>query len=234
MSPESTVSWPALSIYERRMLGVLVEKQKTTDTYPLTLNSLVTGCNQKSNRDPLLELDDAQIEDIMGDLQKKGLVNRLIGGRVDKWKHNLYDVWKASSVELAILAELLLRGPQTEGELRARASRMDDIPDIDALRLLLTPLKERKLVVYLTPENRRGSMLTHGFHDPAELQRLASNPSLSIAHDENPSQIAAAPAAPGLERQLVEARAEIADLRREVASLTESMEHIRRELGIAK
>jgi uncharacterized protein len=225
MSPDANDSWPVLSFYERRMLGVLVEKQKTTDTYPLTLNSLVTGCNQKSNRDPLLELDDGQVEEIMGDLQEKGLVNRLIGGRVDKWKHNLYDVWKVSSVELAILAELLLRGPQTEGELRARASRMDDIADLETLRQLLVPLKERKLVVYLTPENRRGSMLTHGFHDPAELPRLAANLP-AHAHDE-------IPAAPGDDRQMSDVRAEIAQLRQQLAALEATVQQIRQELGIA-
>src|SRR5262245_38315429 len=209
MSTDATVSFPSLSIYERRMLGVLVEKQKTTDTYPLTLNSLVTGCNQKSNRDPLLDLDDGQVEEVMGDLQKKGLVTRLIGGRVDKWKHNIYDVWKVSSVELAILAELMLRGPQTEGELRARASRMDDIADLDTLRQLLVPLKERKLVVYLTPENRRGSTLTHGFHDSAELQRLAVNLPAHL-----PDEVAAhSPAAPAGEPQMPDVRAEIAQLK---------------------
>ena len=75
-------------------------------------------------------------------------------------------------VELAVLGELLLRGPQTEGELRARTSRMEPIDDLDALRGVLRPLVERNLVVYLTPEDRRGAVLTHGFHDPEELKRL--------------------------------------------------------------
>ena len=76
---------------------------------------------------------------------------RVISGRVDKWKHLLYEVWGVNSVEIAVLAELLLRGPQTEGELRGRASRMEEIADLDALRKVLAGLRDRGLVVYLTP-----------------------------------------------------------------------------------
>jgi uncharacterized protein YceH (UPF0502 family) len=158
---------------ERRTLGVLVEKAKTTpEAYPLSLNALVTGSNQKSNRDPILDLTDADIEDALAECQKTGLVTQIIGGRVERWRHNLYDVWRVNKVELAVLTELLLRGPQTEGELRGRASRMEPIADLDALRAVLKPLAERKLVVYLTEEGKRGTTVTHGFHDAAELERL--------------------------------------------------------------
>src|SRR5829696_854322 len=131
--------WPPLSLHERRILGVLVEKAKTTpDAYPMTVNALVTGSNQKSNRDPVLSLEDLDVEDALASCQKKGLVIRITGsGRVEKWRHDLYEDWTHDKVELAILAELLLRGPQTEGELRGRASRMDPIEDLDALRTIL-------------------------------------------------------------------------------------------------
>src|SRR5271165_4972801 len=109
-----TTSWPGLSIIERRILGVLVEKAKTTpDVYPLSINSIVTGSDQKSNRDPLLNLSDVEVEDALPQLQQKGLLSRITGGRVERWRHNLYEVWKVNKVELAILAELLLRGAQT-------------------------------------------------------------------------------------------------------------------------
>ena len=165
---------PVLAQHERRVLGVLVEKAKTTpDVYPLSPNSLLTGCNQKSNRDPILDLNDIEVEEALLNAQKKGLVTRITGsGRVERWRHNLYEAWKVDKVELAVLAELLLRGPQTEGELRGRASRMEPINDLDALRAVLKPLGERRLIVYLSPPERRGSMLTHGFHDPQELERL--------------------------------------------------------------
>ncbi|HVL11060.1 MAG TPA: DUF480 domain-containing protein, partial [Gemmata sp.] len=144
---------------ERRILGVLVEKQKTSktaDSYPLTLNSLVTGCNQKSNRDPVLELDEFEVEEGLTALQKKGLVTRVTGGRAERFKHNLYDARTRNGAELAVLAELLLRGPQTKGDLRGRAARMDPIDTLDALEAILKELVARRLSVYLTEPDRRG------------------------------------------------------------------------------
>lgn len=218
MSAETPEAPSPLNLLERRVLGVLVEKQKTTDTYPLTLNSIVTGCNQKSNRDPVLDVDADQVESALSEVQKKGLVTRLVSGRADKWKHNLYEVWKVNSVEIAILAELLLRGPQTEGELRTRASRMEPIADLETLRTVLTPLKERKQVVYLTPENRRGTVLTHGFHDPAELQRLLANQPATVPDEFQPQQ-GSGPISPDVEEQLKNAMAEIAGLHQTIETL---------------
>jgi uncharacterized protein len=173
----SAESWPVLSIFDRRVLGVLIEKQKTSkspDAYPMSVNAITTGCNQKSNRDPVLDLEEDEVEDTLTRLQGGGWVSKITGGRVERWRHLLYENWKVGRVELAILAELLLRGPQSEGDLRTRVCRMDDVPDLDQLRALLKPLAERKLVVYLTPPERRGATLTHGFHSPAELQSAAA------------------------------------------------------------
>jgi uncharacterized protein len=170
--------WPVLDMLERRILGVLVEKQKTgksADTYPLSLNALVTGCNQKSNRDPILDLVEEEVDERLGRCLKKNLVARVTSTRVMRWRHLLYEAWHVDKLDLAILAELLLRGPQTEGELRTRASRMEPIDDLDALRSALKPLVQRKLVIYLTPEDRRGAVVTHGFHDPRELERLRAH-----------------------------------------------------------
>src|SRR5438132_8056670 len=179
--PEVSIAWPVLSVDERRVLGVLVEKAKTTpDVYPLSLNSLVTGCNQKSNRDPLLNLSYLEVEEALSSAQKKGLVVKITGGRVERWRHILYEAWRVDKVALAVLAELLLRGPQTEGELRARASRMEPIADLDALRSVLQHLTVRRLVVYLTPEGRRGTVVTHGFHEPDELERLRAKDGAAI------------------------------------------------------
>ncbi len=171
---DSPVSRPVLGVNERRVLGVLVEKAKTTpDAYPLSLNALTVGSNQKSNRDPILDLNDLDVEQALTACGKNHLAFKITGGRVDRWKHNLYETWGVNKVELAILGELLLRGPQTEGELRGRASRMEPIEDLDSLRALLKSLAGRGLVTYLTPEGRRGTMVTHGFHSPRELERLA-------------------------------------------------------------
>src|SRR6266851_2187029 len=141
-----TGPWPVLTCNERRLLGVLVEKAKTTpDAYPMSLNALTTGCNQKSNRDPAMNLTDDAVEETLLRLQKQNLVSKIVGGRVERWRHLLYEAWRADKVELAVLAELLLRGPQTEGELRGRASRMEPIDDLDKLRAVLKPLTERRL-----------------------------------------------------------------------------------------
>lgn len=222
-------AWSPLSIHERRVLGVLVEKQKTTDTYPLTLNALVSGSNQKSNRDPILDLEDIEVEEALTSAQKKGLTMRVISGRVDKWKHLLYDVWKVNGVEIAVLAELLLRGPQTEGELRARAGRMEEIADLDALRAVLAKLKERGLVVYLTPEGRRGTIVTHGFHEPHELTRLRthhSNQPLDASPEASPPRGEPAP------DRIAELAASVEELRGEVARLAGMVRLLQQSLGV--
>src|SRR5262249_3066633 len=176
-APPASEPMPVLDPVDRRVPGVLIEKAKTTpDAYPLSLNALVTGCNQKSSRDPVMNLSDGEVESALSGLQKKSLVNRLQGGgRVERWRHIAYETWKVDKVELAILAELLLRGPQTEGELRGRASRMEPIDDLDGLRVILKRLCERGLAVYLTPEGRRGTVLTDGFHPPSEVERLRAH-----------------------------------------------------------
>jgi uncharacterized protein len=182
------VSWEPLSLRERRILGVLAEKGQTTpESYPLSVNALVTGSNQKSNRDPITSFDDAEVEQALEALEPKGLVQRVQGGRVDRWRHMLYEKWGVNKAELAVLTELLLRGPQTVGDLRGRASRMEPIASLDALREALKPLVERKLVVWLTPESRRGATLTHGFHAPEELEHLRAHPAKASSEETAPA-----------------------------------------------
>lgn len=245
-----TPAWPVLNLAERRVLGVLVEKAKTTpDIYPLSINALVTGCNQKSNRDPILDLSEDDVDETLTEMQKKGLVIKITGGRVVRWRHSLYETWHVDKVELAILGELLLRGPQTEGELRTRASRMEPIDDLDALRAVLRPLAERKLVVYLTPEGRRGTVLTHGMHAPDELEALrvrhkaeavevTSTPSPAAVPRSPESAPPRSPALPSLESRLNEAHTEIAALRNavnelqnQVAELTKQVQALKDSLG---
>src|SRR3954469_7278882 len=96
----SSGPWPVLDTMERRILGVLIEKQKTTpDIYPLSVNALVTGSNQKSNRDPILAIDDVAVEDTLAHLQTLGLVSRIESGRVEKWRHHIYERWQVSKEE---------------------------------------------------------------------------------------------------------------------------------------
>jgi uncharacterized protein YceH (UPF0502 family) len=209
---------------------VLVEKQKTSktaDSYPLTLNALTLGCNQKSNRDPVLDLTDDEVEEALSPLQKKGLVTRLTGGRVDRFRHELYERWTRNGPQLAVLAELLLRGPQTKGELRGRAGRMDPIDTLDALEEVLRPLAERRLVVYLSDADRRGALVTHGFHTPDELARFKTHPS-AATDAPSPARPAAAPdALAGIERRLTEALDEVAKLRAAVTALEQQVAELR-------
>jgi uncharacterized protein YceH (UPF0502 family) len=237
-------SWPVLSLNERRVLGVLIEKAKTTpDAYPLSLNALTTGCNQKSNRDPVMDLNDLDVEETLAACQKQLLVFKITGGRVDRWKHNVYEAWRLNKVEISIIGELLLRGAQTEGELRARASRMEPIADLDALRAALKPLAQRGLVVYLTPEGRRGTTLTHGFCAPKELEKLRAAHH-GATDDEEPAAprhaepVREAPraAAPtgevdALRAELAALRTQVAELQKTVADLTAQLNSLRAALG---
>ena len=217
--------WQPLTLLERRILGVLVEKQKTSkssDTYPLSLNALTTGCNQKSNREPVLDLDEVEVEEGLSALQKQGLVMRLTGGRVDRFKHELYEKWTPHGAQMAVLAELLLRGPQTKGELRIRASRMDPIDSLDALEDVLKPLVERGLVVYITDPNRRGAVLSHGFHAAEDLERLKTQHAAGMVLEE----VAAPPPAASSASP-----AEFAQLKSRVESLEIQMLELRKQLG---
>jgi uncharacterized protein YceH (UPF0502 family) len=224
----TTPTWPGLDANERRVLGVLIEKAKTTpDAYPMSVNALVTGSNQKSNREPAMSLSDLDVEDTLARLQKKGVVTRITGSRVERWRHDLYEAWKLDRVDLALIAELLLRGPQTEAELRSRVSRMETFADLDALRAALKPLVERNLVVYLTPQGRRGTAVTHGFHTSAELEQLRKR---FQAGDDVSSDHPAAPASTALEQRLQTAESEIARLTQEVAELRQKLTSLEEQL----
>src|SRR3954468_3728157 len=173
--PSAERTWVPLDARERRVLGVLVEKAKTTpEYYPMTVAAIVTGCNQKSNRDPVTNYDADDVEDVLQELRRKGAVVMIeAGGRVVRWKHTLYDWLKVGKVELAVMAELLLRGAQTEGDLRARASRMEPVADLPALQTILEALASRDLVIFLSPPGqKRGVVVTHGLYPPAELEKV--------------------------------------------------------------
>jgi uncharacterized protein YceH (UPF0502 family) len=229
------VQWPVLDVNERRVLGVLIEKAKTTpDAYPMSVNAIVTGSNQKSAREPVLSLSDLDVEDALTRLQKTGVVTRITGGRVERWRHDLYEGWKLDKVDLALLCELLLRGPQTEGELRSRVSRMETFDDLDRLRAALEPLVKRGLAVYLTPQGRRGTMLTHGFHAQAEMEQLRKR----AGSGDEPPPPAPAPALQEVQAEIARLSQEVAALRQTVTNLEEELREIRsivsRDAGSAK
>jgi hypothetical protein len=136
-----------LNAIETRVLGALVEKDiATPDYYPLSLNALVNACNQKNNRDPVMTLDEGAVRDALEGLQSERLAGPASGAdsRVTKYEHRLQEVYNFSRGEIAVLCVLLLRGPQTPGELRGRTERMHSFEDLDQVQFALQKLMQRE------------------------------------------------------------------------------------------
>ncbi|HEY5102972.1 MAG TPA: DUF480 domain-containing protein [Steroidobacteraceae bacterium] len=210
-----------LSAAEARVVGCLIEKQITTpDQYPLSLNALTNACNQKSNRDPLLALDEPTVQHLVDALARRHFVMEKsgFGSRVPKYQHRFcnseYGTLKFSAQELAIVCELLLRGPQTPGELRTRASRMAPLADpavVDATLEALATRADGPFVARLPREpGRRDSRYAHLFSG-----EIASTAPLPEAHD--------APAAAGPSR--------IERLEQEVRQMRAELDAIKARLG---
>lgn len=172
-SPESKPRVRPLEAAQRRVLGVLIEKAKTTPAgYPMSVNAIVTGCNQKNNREPITAYDEFDVEKALSELQELGVVQEIDWmGRVPKYKHRAYEWLGVRPVELAVLGELLLRGAQSLGDLRGRAARMEAIEDVAALKTIVDGLVERKLMLELSAPGR-GQVVSHNLYTPAELETV--------------------------------------------------------------
>jgi uncharacterized protein YceH (UPF0502 family) len=211
-----------LTLHETRVIACLVEKEITTpDQYPLSLNALTNACNQKSNRDPVLSLDEATVQQIIDLLGKKRLASEQsgYGNRVPKFQHLFcntpFGTLKFSPQELAIVCELFLRGPQTPGELRSRASRLCRFNDVTEVETVLTSLASREdgpFVVRLAREpGRRESRYAHLFSGEVAGQREESET------QEGSAEIVERADAGGGRLSQLEQR--VADLEAEVAEL---------------
>lgn len=218
-------AWQPVGPIERRVLGVLVEKAKTTpDVYPMSLNALRTGCNQKNNRDPIMQLTDEQVEASLANLKALSAAEEVQGsGRVSRYRHRLYEWLGVDKVELAVMAELLLRGTQSEGELRGRAARMEPIADVAALRPILASLKNKGLVVSVTAEGR-GHVVTHSLYAPDEVQKVRAQFESNAGYPpvaRQPDTIVAnaAEATSSVRDDLVELRAEVSHLQQQLEEL---------------
>ena len=172
-SSEDQSSPVPLSPAARRVLGVLVEKAKTTpDHYPLTLTGVIAGSNQKSNRAPKMDLDEDDALLALDELRQVGAAREVQGsGRSNKYRHAAYQWMDVDSPQAAVMTELLLRGPQTAGELRTRASRMSPFPDLSAVQSVLDALIAKELVEPLSPPGR-GQTFAHKLYPPDERQYL--------------------------------------------------------------
>jgi hypothetical protein len=222
------------------VLGVLVEKAKTTpDVYPMTVNALVAGANQKSNREPQMSLSADDVEQTLEELRAIGCVTEVQGsGRVPKYRHHAYEWLGVEKTELAVMTELLLRGEQTLGELRGRAARMEPIADLAALKPVVDSLLAKGLLLELTPAGR-GQVVTHNLYkereltelrarfagyvppeSPAEHEALRHAPASSMPPGASPTRVG--PTAVGVTRdELSELSVEVAELRAEVSRLRE-------------
>ena len=205
---------PALSLIETRVLGTLYEKQHTVpDSYPLTLNALVLGCNQKTSRSPVMEATDAEVQAALDSLKRANFVIETSGGRVSRYSHNLERVLQVPSQSAAILAVLMLRGPQTAGELRINCERLHSFADISAVQGFLDELATRSFVIQLpklpgSRENRWAHLLSG---TPAIEARAEAPSAASSSGDLN---------------------ATVARLEREVAALKDLVERISKHVGI--
>ena len=170
-----------LNQIEQRIIGVLLEKEITTpDQYPLSLNSLTTGCNQKSNREPVLELNEAEVLDAIDGLIAKRIVVRdeAVSGRVDKYRHRFCNTefgdLQFNEQQLAVVCVLLLRGPQTPGELRSRTNRLANFAQVSEVEQVLQDLQQQSLVQQLPRQpGKRESRYQHLFISSTEAE-LAS------------------------------------------------------------
>ena len=215
---------PALSLLETRVLGVLVEKQHTVpDTYPLTLNALVAGANQKTSRDPVIEATEAEMQAAIDRLKGLSLVVETSGGRVMRYSHNVGKVLSVPPQSVALLAVLFLRGPQTAGELRINSDRLHKFGDILAVEGFLHELAERPAGALVKELPRQA-----GSRENRWAHLLSGEPAAAVIAAASPS-----PAAEALTTsELAAIKANVDRLEAEVTQLRATLARVCKELGI--
>ena len=215
----------ALTPLEARVLAVLVEKQATVpDTYPLSLNALVAGCNQKTARDPVLNASDSDVLAAIDGLKSMSLVFETSGGRVSKYEHNAARGLNVPGAAAALLAVLMLRGPQTAAELRANAERLHRFADISAVEGFLNELAERyppRAVLLPRAPGAREPRWAHLLCGEVQMTAAASAP--AGASDADPISVG----------ELVALKAELARQGEELAALRRLVQRLAGELGMA-
>jgi uncharacterized protein YceH (UPF0502 family) len=215
-----------LTPLEARVLGVLVEKQATVpDTYPLSLNALVNGCNQKTAREPVIEASDAEVLTALDGLKSLSLVFETSGTRVVKYEHNAPRALQLPGAAVALLATLLLRGPQTSAELRANSERLHRFADLSSVEAFLDELaaKEPPRVVRLAR--------APGEREARWAQRLTGEPAAARAPSAMPGQAEAADAFGVSSGEIAALKTETTLLAARVEALEALVQRLARELG---
>lgn len=216
---------PLLSLLETRVLGVLVEKERTVaDTYPLSLNALTSGCNQKTNREPVIEASEAEVQAAVDALKGPTLVIESSGARVARYSHNVGRVLRLPDQSVVLLAALMLRGAQTSGELRTGAERLHRFADISSVEAFLDELAAR------APE-QGGPLVKRLSRRPGEREARWMHCLSGTPTDDNVS--AAEVLGPGdlSISEVAALRAHVGRLEDEVAQLRARFEKLARELG---
>ena len=230
---------------QRRVLGVLVEKAFTTpEYYPLTLKAVAAGCNQKSNRAPVVQFSQDDVADVLEQLREMGLVAvvHTESGRTERYRHYVRRRFTLTEPQIAILTELLLRGRQQLGELRSRASRMVVIESLEQLRNELSGLMQMNLVSSGGPVERRGIEVDHCLYTDKEQQNFAASPmespAASPAESPNPPSQPAAAAVPQewhtLKPQVEQLLGTQQDMQEIVNRLQETVDQLRRDVDDLK
>jgi uncharacterized protein YceH (UPF0502 family) len=222
----STFQLPLLSTLEARVLGVLCEKQHTVpDTYPLSLNALVAGCNQKTSRHPIMEATESQVQAALDSLKGPVLVVESSGGRVTRHGHNMERVLQLPTQAIALLTVLMLRGPQTAGELRISSERLHKFADISAVEGFLEELAERPagaLVVELARQpGARENRWAHLLSGPVAMEE--SGAWISSSTEPQPDITVG---------EIAALKANVARLETEVGELRGQLQRVCREFGI--
>jgi uncharacterized protein len=214
-----------LNEVETRVLGSLVEKELTTpDYYPLSLNALLNACNQKSNRDPVMNLNENAVSQALRSLDKEGLAGRADGmdNRVTKFEHRLQEAFNFDRREIAILCELLLRGPQTPGELRSRADRMHPFDDLGQVQSTLQRLAQREPpLVKMLPRQpgTKESRYAHLLSGDVQIQAPEAIPETAPTHRTADGERIAR-----LENELSALQNEVANLKQQLAEFRKQFE----------
>jgi uncharacterized protein YceH (UPF0502 family) len=223
-----------LTPVEARVLGALIEKEITTpEYYPLSLNALVNACNQKNNREPVLSLDEVEVRQALHGLEDEHLAAPARGdGRVAKYEHHMQEVFNFTRGEIAVICVLLLRGPQTPGELRGRTERMfrfDELSDVqNVLQRLMArePALAKVLPRQPGTKEARYAHLLSGDIETLETFEPAPITTHATASAHSYSSSSAAPEDPELQERMAQLEAEVAILTREFNELREQMEHL--------
>jgi uncharacterized protein YceH (UPF0502 family) len=208
---------------EIRVVACLVEKQRTTpDAYPLSLNALRLACNQSTNRDPVVDYDEATVSEALRRLALRGWTRLAsgAGSRARKYRHLLPEALGVGDDELALLAVLMLRGPQTPGELKQRSERLYSFADLAAVQETLERLLERELVVR---HPRRPGQKEERFEQVLGGAREEAPKSTEVAEPVTAGEAPAAPSVPPDEDRLERLERELTELRAQVASLREAL-----------